>query len=136
MRVFLDTNIILDALTQRQPHAVDSQAVLDRCSAKGHEVFIAVHGLATAFYILESMSDAAMARQALADFLLHADVAAITDNDVRRAFTLGFTDFEDALQVVAAEACAANCIVTRNVPDFAKSPTPALMPAEFLSRYP
>ena len=52
MRVFLDTNIIVDILTRRQPHYADSQGVLDRCSALRCEVFIAWHGLATAFYLL------------------------------------------------------------------------------------
>ena len=136
MRVFLDTNILIDALTQRQPHYADSQAVLDRCGAQGHEVFIAVHGLATTFYLLENIGDAPSAQQALADFLLRASIATLTDSDVRRAFTLGFTDLEDALQAIAAEVCTADCIVTRNQADFARSPVPALTPADFLVRFP
>ena len=43
-----------------------------------------------------------------------------------RAFTLGFRDLEDALQAVAAEACTADHLVTRNETDFAKSPVHVL----------
>ncbi len=134
MRVFLDTNILLDVLTQREPHHAESQSVLDRCEADAHQIFIAVHGLATTFYILEKLRDAATAQQALSDFLLRAEIALLTDADARRAFALGFGDLEDALQAVAAEACAADCIVTRNTADFSKSLVPLLTPDQFLSR--
>jgi hypothetical protein len=49
MRVFLDTNLLLDVLEQRQPFCVASQDVLDRCDTLASEVFIAWHGLATAY---------------------------------------------------------------------------------------
>ena len=40
------------------------------------------------------------------------------------------------MQAVAAEACGADCIVTRNKPDFTGSPVPVLTPQEFLAAYP
>jgi len=63
-------------------------------------------------------------------------VATVGDSDARRAFTLGFSDLEDALQAVAAEACAADFIVTRNESDFVKSSVPVLTPSHFLARVP
>ena len=51
MRIFLDTNILLDVIEQRMPHYTASFAVLERCDELGHELFIAWHGLATVFYI-------------------------------------------------------------------------------------
>ena len=41
-------------------------------------------------------------------------------------------DFEDALQVAAAEACGADVIATRNVRDYAKSPVRAATPKALL----
>jgi hypothetical protein len=41
-------------------------------------------------------------------------------------------DFEDALVATVAEVTGSDYIVTRNVPDFAGSPVPAITPAEFL----
>ena len=55
---------------------------------------------------------------------------------VRRAFTLGFDDLEDAMQAVAAEACHADVIVTRNTADFAASQVPVLTPVGFLAACP
>ena len=52
---------------------------------------------------------------------------------MRYAAGLPMTDFEDALQVAAAQACDARYIVTRNVRDFADSPIRAIGPREALS---
>ena len=57
-------------------------------------------------------------------------LAEVNDASAREALSLGFGDFEDALQVVVASACGANCIVTRDVADFSKSEIVALTPRQ------
>ena len=52
MRVFLDTNILLDVLLNRPGLAEESEAVILRCEALGAEMLVAWHGLATAYYLL------------------------------------------------------------------------------------
>lgn len=53
MRVFLDTNILLDVLLNRPGLAADSEAVILRCDSAGDAMYIAWHGLATAYYLLK-----------------------------------------------------------------------------------
>jgi hypothetical protein len=43
-------------------------------------------------------------------------------------------DFEDAMQVVAAEACGADVIATRNIRDYARSPLRAATPKALMSK--
>ncbi len=105
MRVFLDTNIIIDILAKRQPHYADSQDVMDRCGDLQCEVYIAWHGLATAFYVFGTIVGETMAHSAMEGFLQNARIATVGDSDAHHAFSLGFTDLEDALQASAAEAC-------------------------------
>lgn len=134
--MFVDTNLLLDILEERQPHYADSYAVLERCESAGHRVFMAWHGLATAFYIYSRKAGPVAAQKALQDALDAITVATTGHAEARHAFALGFHDFEDALQAVAAECCAADLIVTRNASDFSKSPVPAITPADFLARHP
>ena len=51
MRVFLDTNILLDVLLNRLPFMADSEGVILCCEALGAEMFISWHGLATTYYL-------------------------------------------------------------------------------------
>ena len=52
MRVFLDTNILLDVLMNRPGLVAESESAILRCEALGAQMFVAWHGLATAYYLL------------------------------------------------------------------------------------
>ena len=99
-------------------------------------MFIAWHGLATAYYLLKRGRTEAQAMVEVDKILSWARVADTSDASARHARTLGFQDFEDALQASAAESCASDWIVTRNHSDFAKSNVPVVTPQEFLQRFP
>lgn len=136
MAIFIDTNILLDVLEQRVPHHVDSEKVLERCDQVNQPVFIAWHGLATAFYIYGRKVGEAAAQLALEQLLWSVSVAYTGHLEAMRSFQLRFPDLEDAMQAVADEACGAACIVTRNKSDFIGSPVPVLTPQEFLAANP
>ena len=87
-------------------------------------MFIAWHGLATAYYLIKRGRTEAEALVEVDKILAWARVAEGTDAHARQARSLGFGDFEDALQAVAASACAADWIVTRNGLDFALCAVP------------
>ena len=134
MRVFLDTNILLDVLLNRAEFIADSDAVILRCEAAGARMFIAWHGLATAYYLLKRGRTELEALAEVDKILAWAQVASATDAGARLARRLSCGDFEDALQVVSAETCGADWLVTRNVDDFSRSRVPALTPKDFLLR--
>ncbi len=135
MRVFLDTNIVLDVLLNRIGLVGESEAVILCCEKAGDPMFIAWHGLATAYYLLRRGRTEAEAMQEVDKLLAWARVADTGDAHARSARWLGFSDFEDALQAASAEACGADCIVTRNVADFTKSRVVVLTPAKFLEKF-
>ncbi len=136
MRVFLDTNILLDVLLNRPGLAEESTAVILRCEALGAEMLVAWHGLATAYYLLKRGRSEAEALVEVDKILNWARIAETSDADARRARQLGFGDFEDALQAAAAEASRADRIITRNMTDFTRSTVPALDPSSFLQQHP
>jgi predicted nucleic acid-binding protein len=136
MRVFLDTNILLDVLLNRPGLVRESEAVILRCEQAGHRVFIAWHGLATTYYLLRRGRTEDETMLEVDKLLAWARVADAGDSHARTARELEFSDFEDALQSVSAAACGANCIVTRNTEDFANSPVLAMTPSEFLVKFP
>ena len=136
MRVFLDTNILLDVLLDREPFVPDSEGVILRCEALGAEMFIAWHGLATAYYLLKRGRTEPEALAEVNKILAWARVAEVMDAHARHAGTLGFNDFDDALQSVSANACAADWIVTRNTRDFTLSSVPTITPTDFLQQFP
>jgi hypothetical protein len=135
MRLFLDTNILIDIIEDRVEFAEDSTAVLILAEQMGASLSIAWHGLATAYYIIRRgrTEDAAMAE--VDKILVWAEVAPVDSFSASRARSLQLPDFEDSMQCVCAENCLADFIITRNVRDFGSSPVPAISPKDFVVRF-
>lgn len=128
MRVLLDTDVLIDVALAREPHATHSAAVL-RWAAAGGEAAVAWHTLANCAYLLKGGG-----RPFLTRLLRIVEVAAAGTADARRALDSPMRDIEDAFQAAAALAWRADAIVTRNIPDFRRSPVRALTPSAFLKQ--
>jgi predicted nucleic acid-binding protein len=132
MRVFLDTNILLDGLLKREPFVKESTDYIILSESVGVKMWIAWHGLATAYYLLKKGRSEEETLMELDRILSWARVAAVGDAHAREARQLGFSDFEDALQAVSAEAPEARWIITRNTRDFSASRVRAITPTDYL----
>ena len=97
-----------------------------RSGARG---FVAWHTVSNFFYLVSARQGAAATRRFIEELMQFVDIAPTTTVHLRAASALSFKDFEYAMQVGAALACAAECIATRNARDFRRSPIPALTPA-------
>jgi len=127
MRVLIDTDVLLDVALAREPHVSASVAVLE-WAEKGGEAAVAWHSLANCAYLLKG------GRLFLKNLLEIVEVAAVGSQDAKIAMGLPMTDLEDAFQAASALAWKADFIVTRNLPDYRKSPVPAVSPLDFLKR--
>jgi hypothetical protein len=134
MLLLLDINIILDVVFQR-PGEPASSAWIGACNEQ-HQAWVAWHSVATLAYLIERERNPAVGRELVTGLLSWARVATTGHQDAVQALQLPMSDFEDALQVGAAQACGADYIITRNGRDFVQSPLPALSPEEFLARHP
>jgi len=135
MRLFLDTNILLDVIESRPGLVDESTSVLVLAEQLEARLFIAWHSLATIYYLIRRGRNEAETMEEVDQVLAWAEVAPVNASSATRARNLAFPDFEDAMQCVCAESCLADIIVTRNIRDFSSSPVPAMTPADFLVRY-
>ena len=134
MRVFLDTNVFLDVFLKRVGEPA-SASVISACGEEENQGFVAVHTLSNAFYLIEKQRTRAEAWEAIRDVLKWACVAELATGDVMRTQRMEMSDFEDALQIAAAERCAADVIVTRNGKDFVgKTAVSVVTPEVFVMR--
>lgn len=133
MRVLLDTDVLLDLALDRRPHAQPAGTLIAAIQAGDLEGAVAWHSLANFFYLARPLRGAKPAKQFLLELVAFAAVAPASADSVRYAASLAIPDFEDALQVAAAAAWDADCIATRNLRDFARSPIPARTPAHLLA---
>jgi predicted nucleic acid-binding protein len=135
MKIFFDTNILLDIIEQRAPHFQSSREALLLCDERGDEMIIAWHSISNAFYIYAKKAGQEKANEALEDTLSYMTVATVGQTEALKAFQLGLSDLEDAMQVVSAEAAAARYFITRDPSGFVNSPIAIISPEEFVARF-
>ena len=134
MRVLLDTNVILDVAMRRPGLFEGSKRALEKCEAESVDMRISWHTLSNLFYILRRDRGAEKTVEFLRHLLSISTVAPVGHADALRAVGFGLNDFEDALQLSAAESCRADVILTRNKTDFGNPVNIAVLtPEEFAS---
>lgn len=135
MKLFIDINVVLDVLAQREPWFNDSARLLahiEQGKATGH---IAAHTLTTLHYLLAKHLGQQKTSAVLIDLTALLHVEPVDNQILQQALTLGWRDFEDAVQAVTAAQCQANYFVTRNPRDFKLSLIPVITPSEFLALF-
>jgi predicted nucleic acid-binding protein len=132
-RVLLDLNILLDVLLDRQPHSEASLALWAAALRAEIQVLFPAHGVTTVFYVTSRERGAAFARAAVTELLTVAGIAPVDEGTLRRALTLGWRNFEDAVCAAAAEAAACDLLVTRDSAGFKDSPVLVVDPVTALS---
>jgi predicted nucleic acid-binding protein len=130
MKLFFDTNIIIDVVSKRSGYA-ESFKVLELTDAG----YVSTISIADVMYILRKYNGHNEVSIALQNLLKIVTVAAVIEDDLMYAFSSDMTDFEDAVQASCASRIAADFIITRNTKDFVASPVPAVTPEEFLEKW-
>ena len=134
--VLIDTDVMLDIFLDQEPHNGPSKAVVALLGRKRFCGHITATIVINIFYHVRKHLGKNNAFQCVRD-LLHMkeiEIHAIDKTTLLVALDSGMTDFEDAIQAVAAQFAGIDMIVTRNIRDFRNAPIPALTPEEFLQK--
>ena len=133
MKVFVDTNVILDYISKRREYYDDARAIMETCRRGVNIGYIAAHSVTDVFYILRREYSDNERRTLLSLYLNLVEVVGIDKEKIISAIKRkDFHDFEDCLQDECAFACGVDYIITRNVKDFEQSRIKAITPAEFI----
>lgn len=135
MVVLVDTNIIIDALANREPYADNAKKILEKCAAREVTGILAAHSIPNMFYIFRKNFSQDERRFLLKNL---CNIFKISDLNAKKILAAleneKFVDFEDCLQEECAVESMADYIVTRNPADFANSRVEVILPEEFLKK--
>ena len=131
MRVLIDTNVIIDALQNREGIAKGSEFVV--LQAYEYDGYVAATSVTDIYYVQRRYyHNKEKARENLEKILKLYDIIDITGIDCYSALRNGMNDFEDAVLVESARRNDIDCIVTRDVKDFKNANIAVYTPVEFL----
>lgn len=132
MKVFLDTNILLDYLLDREESAEYALQLLLLGNAGVVDLCVADLSISNIAYITRGEIGKEDFFKVMKKLSSCYKIVSVGADAVNRAFDAQWSDFEDSLQYFAAMNADADVIVTRNTKDFAKSQIPVMTAREFL----
>ncbi|MDT8402688.1 MAG: PIN domain-containing protein [Bacteroidales bacterium] len=131
--IFIDTDIIIDLLTNRQPFSKESARVfsyIDNKKVKGYTSALSYSNL---YYVLARYASHKKVIKLLNELSELVSILKVDDEIIKASLASDFKDFKDAIQYYTAlENKRINVIITRNIKDYKKSSLPVMTPETFL----
>ena len=132
MKLFIDTNVVIDVLAQRHGFYDASAAILTMLEKDEAEGFISAISFNNIHYILRKQSGKTKADNAIRMLLSAFNIVTLDEKILTRTIESNFIDFEDGIQFFSAMRSNADYLISRNVKDFPHDDIPVLTPEEFL----
>ena len=133
IRLFLDTNVILDLLAERVPF-YDAIAKLATLADKKKISLVASPlSFTTIDYVLNKFESHDSVLNKLRKFKVICKVCEVNEETIEKGLNSNFKDFEDSVQYFSAIQSNCSVIITRNNKDFKNSDIPIMSAEEYLS---
>ncbi len=134
MRVFLDTNVILDyVLDSRGEFHAPAVELMRLIAADRLEAGFSTSQATDLYYSLRKAAGDEAARTALRGLFTLFRLYSTPASACVDALDLPIDDYEDAVQIETARANQCGYIITRSLRDFEDSSVPCIDPAGFLA---
>lgn len=118
MRVFIDTNIFLDYIQQRQPWWKDAETIFFLAINGDIDLLVSDLTIANMRYITRKNIPLEQFYATMKGLRPYYTIVPVGSCVVDEAYRIETADFEDALQYFSAQQAMADCVLTRNLKDF------------------
>ena len=130
----VDTNVVLDLLLDRTPHAMNAAQIFSLIERDVIAGCLGATTLTTVHYLATKVVGSQRARREISKLLRLFEVAPVNRAVLEAALEAkGFRDFEDAVLHEAARQANADALVTRNESDFRKAVLAVYEPRELIN---
>jgi predicted nucleic acid-binding protein len=134
MRLFIDTNILIDLLIKREPTYESVARLFDTALLRKDKLVISNLSIVNSHYIVKKLTGVTeqSLRTALYNICTTCEIVPFTPNITMKALVSPFNDFEDAIQYYCALENNCDVIITNNAKDFNLSSLPVMKADEFI----
>lgn len=133
MKILIDTNVIIDALTSREPFREDAEQIFMFAANRIEDMYITASSATDIYYLvrkyLHSTEQAKSVMSKLYELFYILDV---TSSECKEALLSDMNDYEDAVISCCAVHNHIDYIVTRNIKDYERSKVNAILPEQLL----
>ena len=132
-KFFIDTNIVIDLLSRREPFYEEAANLFSLADKKLIELSVSSLTIANTSYALLRQMDSNKAKSIIRKLRLIVKILPLDDKVVGLALNdETISDFEDGLQYFTAIENEQDLIITRNLKDFKNSKLPVMTAKQLL----
>lgn len=130
MKLFLDTNVLIDIIDADRPERQSALTFLEIADYNGIQLFTTGICVATTAYVIGNAPAFRRSMKRLSE-IIH--IAPVTDEITALATESGHPDYEDSLLIACAHTSGCDAIITRDASHFNPQYTslPVFSPREF-----
>ncbi len=134
MKIFLDSDVLLDFLLGREPFLNDIKWILELSLKKQFKLHTSSLAIANIHYLIAKTINAEQAFTRVNKLITFVKIIKVGEKEIKCSLQSKFKDFEDGVQNFSALHAEMEVIVTRNIKDFKTSSLPIFTPQEFLAK--
>ena len=132
--IFLDTNILMDILANRQPFYKSSSELYKLGLSNQVFFYTSSNTISTLHYLLKKFTDEDNIRKSLDEITNVITIIPVDINIIKKSLKSSHKDFEDAIQITSAQSINdMDCIVTRDLKDYKNAEIKVYTPDQFLN---
>jgi predicted nucleic acid-binding protein len=133
MKAFLDTNVMLDFLGERDPFYLSAAKIATLADKGKIEIVVSALSYATVSYFLSKFEGIEKTKDKLRKFKVISKICALDEKIIEKGLNSEFSDYEDSLQYFSVLRQDCDILITRNAKDYKGVQIPVMTPDEFLN---
>ena len=128
MKALINTNVIVDALTSREPWKESAEKIFLMIANQVMDAYINIY-----YLVRKYLHSTEQAKQVMGKLYSLMGILAVTRDECLDAFASAISDYEDAVIERSAVKAKMDCIITRNVKDYQNGMVKAMLPDDFIA---
>ena len=133
MRILLDTNVVIDALTSREPWKESAEQIFLMAANQTIDMYITASSATDMYYLIRKhLHQTEEAKQVLGKLYSLVGILEVTGEDCLEALASSISDYEDEVLEKVAARTGMDFIVTRNIKDYRAGHTKSIIPDDFV----
>ena len=133
MRILADTNVIIDALTSREPWNKSAEEIFLMAANHTIEMYITASSATDIYYLIRKhLHNIEAAKMIMGKLYSLTGILEVTADDCMDALASAISDYEDAVVEKVASRKDMDYIVTRNIKDYHAGGTKIILPDDFV----
>lgn len=134
MKVLIDTNVIIDALTSREPWNKSAETIFIMAANQMMDMYITASSATNIYYLVRKhLHSADSAKQVMGRLYSLVGILSVSGAECVDALASPVNDYEDAVVERVSAKADMDYIITRNIKDYQNGMVTAILPDDFIS---